>query len=144
MADLAADNFLHLPDPSARTRDRLHDLIPATTSMANPMDITTQFMNDADAIARYLQVFAEDENFDVLVLVLTLPTSEQTLDLARRLVLVAPLSKNLWWSAGPWAGRPQDFPTSRGSGSPVFFQPGVCMSALGHFARYGTFQQARA
>ena len=145
MADLAADNFLHLPVPSARTRDRLHDLMPATTSMANPMDITTQFMNDADAISRYLQTFGEDENFDVLVLVLTLSTSEQTLSLARRLALIAPSLKKplvVCWPVGMIAHRA--FRHLDEAGVPLFFQPAICMSALGHFARYGKFQKARA
>ena len=68
LADLASDHQLSLPAPSARTRDRLRDVAPAVASIANPMDITTQFMNDPEVIARYLQTFAEDENFDFLIL----------------------------------------------------------------------------
>jgi DNA-binding phage protein len=32
------------------------------------MDITTQFMSDPEAIARYLQTFADDGNFDLLLI----------------------------------------------------------------------------
>ena len=144
MADLAADNRLLLPSPSPRTHDHLHDLIPETTSMSNPMDITTQFMNDKEAIARYLQTFAEDENFDVLVLVLTLTASEQTLALARHLTLIATsLEKPLviCWPVGMIAH--QTFRHIEEAGIPLFFHPARCMSALGHFARYGKFRKAR-
>ena len=138
MADLAADNRLRLPTPSGRTRDQLHDITPAVASIANPMDITTQFMNDPEAIARYLKTFAEDENFDLLVLTFTVSTSERTLKVAERIAALQPsLPKPLivCWPVGNMAR--DAFHCLEQAGIPLFFHPARCMSALGHFVQYG-------
>jgi acyl-CoA synthetase (NDP forming) len=139
-----ASNFnLYLPAPSARTRDQLHDLIPAVASIANPMDITTQFMNDPEAIARYLQAFAEDENFDVVILTFTVWTSDRTLRVAERIAALCPsLPKPLvvCWPVGNIAS--QAFQLLERAGVPLFFHPARCLSAVGHFVRYGIFRKA--
>lgn len=143
MADLASNFNLYLPAPSARTRDQLHDLIPAVASIANPMDITTQFMNDPEAIARYLQAFAEDENFDVLILTFTVSTSDRSLRVAERIAALCPsLPKPLvvCWPVGNIAS--QAFQLLERAGVPLFFHPARCLSAVGHFVRYGIFRKA--
>ena len=66
------------------------DLSPALAAIANPIDVTTQFMNDAETIARYLQAFAEDKNFDFLILVLTLSASGKMALVAERIAALAP------------------------------------------------------
>ncbi len=145
MADLAGDNRLDLPDPSVRTRDRLRDLIPDTTSISNPMDITTQYMNNADTIARYLKTFAEDENYDVLVMVLTISPSEQTVALGRRLASMSFCLKKplvVCWPVGTIFHK--TFRHIQEAGIPLFFHSARCMSALGHLARYRAFRKGRA
>jgi acetyltransferase len=138
LADLASDYRLSLPLPSARTRDQLQDIVPAVASIANPMDITTQFMNDAEAVARYLKAFSEDENFDVLIINFTVSTSDRTLRVAERIAaLVLSLSKPLivCWPVGNMA-RPA-FQCLERAGVPLFFHPAHCLSAVGHFVRFG-------
>ena len=142
LADLASDSRISLPAPSSRTRDELRDLIPAVASIANPMDITTQFMNDPEAIARYIKTFAEDENFDVLVLNFTFSTSAKTLRIAERIAGLWPsLSKPLivCWPVGDMAR--QAFHGLEQAGVPLFFHPSRCLSAVGHFVRYGLRRQ---
>ena len=143
LADLASDFKLRLPAPSPRTRDQLHDLIPALASIANPMDITTQFMNDPQAIARYLQAFSEDENFDVLILTFTVSTSDKTLRVAERIAALWPsLPKPLvlCWPVGNMAR--QAFQCLERAGVPLFFHPARCSSAVSHFVHYGIFRKA--
>jgi acetyltransferase len=138
LADLASDYRLSLPLPSARTRDQFQDIVPAVASIANPMDITTQFMNDAEAVARYLKAFSEDENFDVLIINFTVSTSDRTLRVAERIAaLVLSLSKPLivCWPVGNMA-RPA-FQCLERAGVPLFFHPAHCLSAVGHFVRFG-------
>ncbi|MDQ1335287.1 MAG: CoA-binding protein [Thermodesulfobacteriota bacterium] len=144
MADLAANSGLCLPSPSGLTRDHLRDLSPALASIANPMDLTTQFMNDDETIVRYLQVFAEDKNFDFLILVLTLSASGKMARVAERIAALAPsLSKPMavCWPVG--ALDRQCFRLLENAGIPLFFQPARCMSAVGHFVRYGMFHRDR-
>jgi acyl-CoA synthetase (NDP forming) len=137
-ADLATDQGLLLPSPSERTHAALHDLVPAVASIANPMDVTTQFMNDPEAIARYVTTFAEDDRFDLLILNFTISAAERTLRIAERLAaLQRSLPKPLivCWPVGNTA-RPA-FDCLERAGIPLFFHPGRCLAALGHFVRYG-------
>jgi len=142
LGDLATDSKLRLPAPSPQTLNRLKDLVPAVGSIANPMDITTQFMNDPGAIAQYLQVFAEDENFDVLILTLTISTPERTFRIAERLVSLwhsLPKPLIVCWPAGNEAR--QAFQCLEGAGVPLFYHPARCLAAVGHFVRYGIFRK---
>ena len=143
LADLAADYRLSLPRPSARTRDQLQDITPAVASIANPMDITTQFMNDPEAISRYLKAFSEDENFDVLIINFTVSTSDRTLRVAERIAALVPsMPKPLivCWPVGNMA-RPA-FQCLERAGVPLFFHPSHCLSAVGHFVRYGRLRKS--
>jgi len=142
LGDMAFDSKLALPEPSRQTLKKLEDLKPAVASIANPMDITTQFMNDPEAIARYLYAFAEDENFDILILTLTISTPDRTLRIAERIIALWPsLPKPLvvCWPAGNRAR--QAFQCLEQAGVPLFFHPARCLAAVGHFARYGLFRK---
>jgi acetyltransferase len=144
LADLASDSHLRLPAPSSRTRDQLRNLIPALAAIANPMDITTQFMTDPEAIVRYLKAFAEDENFDVLIINFTVSTSDRTLRVAERMAALVPsLPKSLivCWPVGNMAR--QAFSCLERAGVPLFFHPGRCLAAVGHFVRYGRRKKSR-
>ena len=143
LADLASDYRLSLPRPSARTREELKDIAPAVASIANPMDITTQFMNDPEAISRYLKAFSEDENFDFLIITLTVSAPDRTLRVAERIASLAPsLPKPLivCWPVGNMA-RPA-FECLERAGVPLFFHPSHCLSAAGHFVRYGKLRKS--
>ncbi len=138
MADLTSDHQLRLPHPSARTRDQLQDVAPAVASIANPMDITTQFLNDPEVIARYRQTFAEDENFDLLVLNFTVSTSGRTLKVAERIAAISshlPKPLIVCWPVGNMAR--QAFQCLERAGIPLFSHPSRCLSAFGHFVRFG-------
>jgi acetyltransferase len=144
LADLASDHQLHLPAPSPRTRDQLRHLIPAVATINNPMDITTQFMNDPEAIARYLRAFAEDENFDLLIINFTVSTSDRTLKVAEGIAALQPsLPKPLivCWPVGSMA-RPA-FQCLEQAGVPLFFHPARCLSAVAHFFRHGLRRRSR-
>jgi acetyltransferase len=142
LADLASDYRLSLPGPSARTREQLQDIAPAVASIANPMDITTQFMNDPEAISRYLKAFSEDENFDALIITLTVSAPDRTVRVAERIAALSPsLPKPLivCWPVGNMA-RPA-FQCLERASVPLFFHPAHCLSAVGHFVRYGRLRE---
>ncbi len=138
LADLASDHGVELPLPSNQTRNRLKDWTPAVSAITNPMDITTQFMNDPEAIAAYLQAFADDRRFDFLILTLTFSAADKSGEIAERIAAIVPsLRKPLivCWPVGSRAGR--GFRILEEAGIPLFFQPERCLAALGRFARYG-------
>ncbi len=138
LADLAEDYGISLPPPSPETAGQLRDIVPAVSSIANPMDITTQFMSDPGAIARYLQAFAADERFDVLLVTFTVSTSDRTLGVAERIAALSSSLRKplvLCWPVGNLA-RPA-FQCLERAGIPLFFHPSRCLAALGHFVGYG-------
>jgi acyl-CoA synthetase (NDP forming) len=142
LADLAEMNGLRLPIPSGGTSLKLKDLVPQTGTMGNPMDTTSQYMNDSNAIDRYLRAFDEDDRFDVLVMVLTITASKQTVSLAKSLVLTAQTLKKplvVCWPVG-FTGH-ETFRHIQKAGIPLFFDPERCISALAHFARYSDFKK---
>lgn len=144
LADLASKNGLDLPAPSNRTAFLLRDLVPQTGSMGNPMDITTQYMNDAKAIGRYLMRFDEDDHFDILVLLLTFSPSEKTVTLANNLVGTAKNLKKplvVCWPVGFTTH--ETFRLIQKAEIPLFFNVERCMSVLAHSASCATFQKAR-
>jgi acetate---CoA ligase (ADP-forming) len=140
LADLAADHGVELPLPSKRTRASLKDWTPAVAAIANPMDITTQFMSDPEAISVYLRAFAGDDRFDFLIVMLTFSSGDKSQGIAERIAAIVPsLQKPLivCWPVGNIAERA--FRTLEKAGVPLFFQPERCLSALGRFARSGRF-----
>jgi acetyltransferase len=139
LADLASDHRIDLPLPSKGTRNRLKGWTPAVSGITNPMDITTQFMNDPEAISVYLHAFADDRKFDLLILMLTFSSAGKSAEIAEVIAALAPsLPKPLivCWPVGNMAGRA--FHLLEEAGVPLFFQPEKCLSALGRFVRYRT------
>ena len=137
LADLAADNQLALPAPATTTKEKLSDLVPAVATINNPMDITTQFMNDPDAIARYLLTFDQDENYDLLIINFTVSSPARTKKVAERIAdLKSSLSKPLivCWPVGNMAQ--EAFRCLEKAGIPLFFHPSRCLFAIGQYGRY--------
>jgi acyl-CoA synthetase (NDP forming) len=105
------------------------------------MDITTQFMNDPEVVARYIHTFAQDENYDLLLVNFTV-SSERTLKVAEKIAAIRPsLPRPLifCWPVGNMA-RP-GFTCLEKAGIPLFFHPARCLSAIGYFVRYGMQQK---
>lgn len=138
LADLAAEHGIELPLPSNTTRTRLKEWTPAVSTITNPMDITTQFMNDPEAISAYLHAFAEDGRFDFLIVLFTFSSGDKSCSVAQRIAAIAQSLKKplvVCWPVGNMAERA--FRTLEKAGVPLFFQPERCLAALGRFARYG-------
>lgn len=136
-ADLAADNQLSLPAPGAITKEKLSDLVPAVATINNPMDITTQFMNDPDAIAKYLLTFDQDENYDLIIINFTVSSPARTKRVAEKIAaLKSSLSKPIVvsWPVGMMAQ--EAFRCLEQAGIPLFFNPARCLFAVGQLARY--------
>lgn len=142
LADLISEQNLVLPAPSEATRRQLHDITPQVTKIANPMDITTQFMNDTAAIKRYLTTFDRDENYDLLIFSLTFSDKDRTLPVAETIAgLKDKLKKPLivCWPVGQTAR--SAFDCLEKAGVPLFFQQSNCAAAAGHFVRYGAYRR---
>jgi len=142
MADLVSDENLALPPPSPRTHEELHDLIPVISSIANPMDMTTQFIFDPEAVGRYIQVFDGDENFDALIFIFTVSAPEKSYAVAQRIASLWPTLRKplvICWPVGNMAGKA--FRCIEEAGIPLFYHPARCASAVGRFVHYGLLRK---
>ena len=72
-ADACGRAGLVLPDLSQETKTRLTELVPATGSLNNPVDLTF-YKNPGDYSSGIPQVLLEDENTDILLIYLLMPT----------------------------------------------------------------------
>ncbi|WP_243795315.1 acetate--CoA ligase family protein [Saccharopolyspora gloriosae] len=70
-ADQAEPTGLRLPELARSTQDALAPLIPPFGSLANPVDVTAQVINDASALGRVCEAVAADEEVDAVLVLLT-------------------------------------------------------------------------
>lgn len=78
MADEAEESGLEMPQPSAELQARLKELIPAFGSVANPVDITGNIVNDHSSTETLLELVSTSGEYDMIAysgLARTLPTS---------------------------------------------------------------------
>jgi acyl-CoA synthetase (NDP forming) len=64
IADYMGASGLGLPELSPRAQAAIHDMVPAAAAR-NPVDITSQFMNDMSLVEKCLDLVLGAENFDV-------------------------------------------------------------------------------
>jgi len=72
MADACAELGLATPPLSARSAQKLREIVPAFGSIENPVDVTGNIFNDPRVLPAVLRVVADDENVDSLVVMTVL------------------------------------------------------------------------
>ncbi|GAB2672537.1 acetate--CoA ligase family protein [Saccharopolyspora gloriosae] len=70
-ADQAEPTGLRLPELDQSTQDSLAPLIPPFGSVANPVDVTAQVINDASALGQVCETVAADDAVDAVLVLLT-------------------------------------------------------------------------
>lgn len=130
-AEAAERAGLSLPSPSPGTRQRLAAAAPDFAATANPADMSGMFSEREEIFTDSLTALAEAEEFDQLVLVLTVHNPENSRRLAELLVRVrdasdAPLA--VLWIAGQMSA--PSIAWLREQGLAVFEDADRCMRAL--------------
>ncbi|MDQ0189481.1 acetate--CoA ligase family protein [Alicyclobacillus cycloheptanicus] len=67
LSDRAADEGLELPDFTPETANRLKDIVPAFSTVHNPLDVTGFVVVDSTLLRRALAATVDDPNVDFLV-----------------------------------------------------------------------------
>ncbi len=129
---------LELPELSSTTRDRLAAVAPDFASLHNPADMSGMFVNDPEIFRESLSAFADAEEVDASVLVLTVHPPDLSEQLADRLL---EQSKNtgrspaVLWTAGAMSAPARA--RLREAGLAVFEDADRCMRALAARALVG-------
>lgn len=71
-ADKCVEMGLPLPEPSSKTRRELLKILPSFGSTSNPADITTLSLDKREIFLKTLNLFIEEENYDVIVIILSM------------------------------------------------------------------------
>jgi acyl-CoA synthetase (NDP forming) len=130
-AESAERAGLILPTPEPSTRERLAAAAPDFAATANPADMSGMFSEREEIFTDSLTALAQADEFDQLVLVLTVHNPENSKRLAELLVRVrdasgAPLA--VLWIAGQMSG--PSIAWLREQGLAVFEDSDRCMRAL--------------
>lgn len=140
ITDRCEEYGLNLASLSQRTKERLKTVLPEFGSVANPVDLTAQMINEPEIFTEALDIFVEDENIG-LVLVMFTMVNEKLADIcAAKLVEVADRSTKpivVCWMATKLAD--QQIEIVRQAHLPVFETPYRCVRAVNALVKYHNF-----
>ena len=103
MADYYTKLGLSVPEPSQKTKKLVSKEISSFGQIANPFDLTGQLFNDPEMFGRCMKLFAEDCNFDVIQVNVSMVAGEASEKRGLQIIEAAKgTSKPVvtWWAAG--------------------------------------------
>lgn len=139
MADKCEELGLGVPELAEPTRKRLQELLPPFSAVGNPVDVTGQFLTMPGAIKGCVEVLAQDDEVDVIVLFLALVWSHGE-QIAKDIVDVSrSINKPLavCWMAAPESG----LTILRDNGIVVYIDPVRCIKSLHVLLHYGRLRE---
>jgi acyl-CoA synthetase (NDP forming) len=71
VTDNSIKHGLSVPELTEQSKQRLLELAPAFSTPQNPFDTTAQILSEPETFKRSLEVFVDDENIDVVIVMLT-------------------------------------------------------------------------
>lgn len=133
-ADVAEDRGVHLADLSESTRDQLAALLPGFASVANPVDVTGQIVNEPDLMGRSIELVAADPAVDAVFVGLGIQEALGETIAAGIVAAAARATKPVvvGWMAGPEAA----YVALEAGGIPTFRSIGRGLTALTNLLRW--------
>lgn len=141
IADKVVKAGLSLPPLSQKTKEDLAGEMVSFASITNPLDLTGQLYNDPDMFKKCIGLFADDENIDIVIVVVTMVPGERA---KKRASYIVEASKAIeksfvsWWAAGDQCE--PGFRILDNSEVTLFKSPERCVRALNALVQYGQFQ----
>lgn len=137
ITDKCEQQGLRIPEISAQTGERLRTVMPPFGSISNPLDPTGQGFVDPGLLVRCIEVFVQDEGFDVVVIHVPNLPGDFAADYAEGVVHAAnlcsrPLAALYTGGALPRAA----LRVFRDNGIPSFLSFNSCFRAIGAGVRY--------
>jgi acyl-CoA synthetase (NDP forming) len=131
---------LHLAPLTEDTKKRMASALPDFGSVANPVDMTAQMINEPEIFSRSLDIFLEDETVGTVIIMFTMVTEELADICAAKLADAVPKSNKavvLCWMATKLAD-PQ-IEIVRQKNIPVFETPYRCVRVVNALVKYHEF-----
>jgi acetate---CoA ligase (ADP-forming) len=132
LATQAADRAgLKLPAPAPATRERLAEVLPGFASLANPADTSGVFVEQPHVFGECLDIYADDRQYEAVVVILTVHPTELAERLATNLIDFGRDRERLpvvLWMAGDMSAPARA--RLRDAGFVVFEDADRCMRAL--------------
>jgi len=144
LTDKLVESGLSVPAPAPETALNLKRVVPAFTSVSNPFDLTAQLINDPELFKKALNVFANDENFDAVIVAASMVAGELSEKRASFIIEgVASIEKPLftWWAAGSLSAPGME--KLEASRVPYFASAAQCVNALTALVKYAGFKNKR-
>ncbi|MDI6755143.1 MAG: acetate--CoA ligase family protein [Thermodesulfobacteriota bacterium] len=142
LADRCEKYGLEMPSLSDKTKEELGKLLPSFATIENPMDLTWgAFRGGPEAEQKMFKIFADDENLDIIVFMMTMVAGERARGRAISMVATAAHVDKpcvTWWAAGNLAG--PGFRILDESSNILFKSPDRCVKALKAMLDYARFR----
>ena len=103
MADHYTKLGLVVPEPSKKTIDLASKEMASFGQVANPFDLTGQIFSNPKMFKRCMNLFIEDDNFDIIQVNMSMVAGQGSVDRAKQLlasVKGSPKPVVAWWAAG--------------------------------------------
>jgi acetyltransferase len=142
MADYYTKMGLTVPEPSQKNQELASKEIAAFGKVANPFDLTGQIFSDPDMFKRCMQLFVEEDNFDIIQVNVSMVAGPSSKHRATMLLeSIAGSSKPIvcWWAAGSLSE--PGVRLLNGSEVALFRSPERCAAAVKSLVEYYRFLQ---
>jgi acetyltransferase len=136
---------LAVPEPSPRTQTLASKEIAAFGKVANPFDLTGQIFSDPEMFKRCMQLFVEDNNFDIIQVNVSMVAGQSSEQ--RGLMLLESIQGSskpvvTWWAAGSLSE--PGIKVLNGSEVALFRSPERCAAAVESLVKYYAHLESRS
>jgi acyl-CoA synthetase (NDP forming) len=142
LADLCEKFGLTLPPLSETTKEKLRSLLPPFATVVNPMDLTWgAFRGGVEAEQNMFKLFAQDENLDIIIFMMTMVAGDRARVRALNMVGTAEAVDKpfmTWWAAGNLAT--PGFKVLDESKMTLFKSPDRCIKAINATLNYASYR----
>ncbi|MBI2861029.1 MAG: acetate--CoA ligase family protein [Chloroflexi bacterium] len=141
LADKFTKHGMALPDLTDSTKQQLSQKIVSFATIGNPMDLTGQLYSEPEIFKRVIELFARDENIDIVMTVISMVPKERARARATWIIEAAQAIDKpfvTWWAAGSLSEPGMALLDE--SQVPLFKSPERCVKALKSMVEYLGFR----
>jgi len=145
MADYYAKLGLKVPEPSQRTKELASKEIASFGKVSNPFDLTGQIFSDPEMIKRCMNLFIQDENFDIIQVNISMVAGQASEKRAQYILESAKGSSKpvvTWWAAGSLSN--PGIKILEDSEIAFFRSPERCARAVTSLVKYSHIMETRS
>jgi len=143
LLDKLSELGMVIPELTYETVQELSNTANTFSLARNPLNLTSQIINDALIFPKSLGLFTRDKNLDAVIVAISMVEGEQSKEMVSHIIKTAELLKKptvIWWLGGSLSG--QGIQMLKESSVPFFTSPDHCAKALEASFRYSQFLES--